>query len=171
MYLPIRMIPFHIKNEIGNLEAALFLGGRWGASLPCAFPPDSYISKVDVLNILVAAAYRHVPSLDQILQPAAVTRLRNQLLEAEYYQLGVEVRHRADVCPNELLPPLFLGHGECLGHDHFVSVGVMAVGWGGVGEMIDNHGIVSVFGTLRPGCKSFSLKGAVFPPGLHKDWP
>ncbi|XP_024904898.1 zinc finger FYVE domain-containing protein 26 isoform X2 [Pteropus alecto] len=52
---------------------------------------DSYISKVDVLNILVSAAYRHVPSLDQILQPAAVTRLRNQLLEAEYYQLGVEV--------------------------------------------------------------------------------
>uniref|UniRef100_A0A2K6D826 Zinc finger FYVE domain-containing protein 26 n=1 Tax=Macaca nemestrina TaxID=9545 RepID=A0A2K6D826_MACNE len=52
---------------------------------------DSYISKVDVLNILVAAAYRHVPSLSQILQPAAVTRLRNQLLEAEYYQLGVEV--------------------------------------------------------------------------------
>ncbi|XP_016079331.1 PREDICTED: zinc finger FYVE domain-containing protein 26 isoform X2 [Miniopterus natalensis] len=52
---------------------------------------DSYISKVDVLNILVAAAYCHVPSLDQILQPAAVTRLRNQLLEAEYYQLGVEV--------------------------------------------------------------------------------
>ncbi|XP_024423386.2 zinc finger FYVE domain-containing protein 26 [Desmodus rotundus] len=52
---------------------------------------DSYISKVDVLNILVAAAYRHVPSLDQLLQPAAVTRLRNQLLEAEYYQLGVEV--------------------------------------------------------------------------------
>ncbi|XP_057587175.1 zinc finger FYVE domain-containing protein 26 [Hippopotamus amphibius kiboko] len=52
---------------------------------------DSYISKVDVLNILVAAAYRHVPPLDQILQPAAVSRLRNQLLEAEYYQLGVEV--------------------------------------------------------------------------------
>uniref|UniRef100_A0A452HER2 Zinc finger FYVE domain-containing protein 26 n=1 Tax=Gopherus agassizii TaxID=38772 RepID=A0A452HER2_9SAUR len=51
---------------------------------------DSYISKVDVLNILVAAAYRHVPSLDQILQPAAVTRLRNRLLEAEYYQLAVE---------------------------------------------------------------------------------
>ncbi|KAF3831059.1 hypothetical protein GH733_002297 [Mirounga leonina] len=51
---------------------------------------DSYISKVDVLNILVAASYRHVPPLDQILQPAAVTRLRNQLLEAEYYQLGVE---------------------------------------------------------------------------------
>ncbi|KAM5274232.1 zinc finger FYVE domain-containing protein 26 isoform 2-T2 [Ctenodactylus gundi] len=52
---------------------------------------DSYISKVDILNVLVAAAYRHVPSLDQILQPAAVTRLRNQLLEAEYYQLGVEI--------------------------------------------------------------------------------
>lgn len=51
----------------------------------------SYLSKVDVLNILVAAAYRHVPSLDQILEPAAVSRLRNQLLQAEYYQLSVEV--------------------------------------------------------------------------------
>jgi len=51
----------------------------------------SYISKVDVLNILVAAAYRPVPSLDQILLPAAVTRLRNRLLEAEYYQLAIEV--------------------------------------------------------------------------------
>lgn len=30
-------------------------------------------------------------------------------------------------------PPLFLGHGECLGHDQLASVGVMAggVGWGG----------------------------------------
>jgi len=46
---------------------------------------------VDVLNILVAAAYRPVPSLDQILLPAAVTRLRNRLLEAEYYQLAIEV--------------------------------------------------------------------------------
>lgn len=171
MYLPILMIPFHIKSEIGNLEATLFLGGPWGASLPCSFPPGSYISKVDVLNILVAAAYRHVPSLDQILQPAAVTRLRNQLLEAEYYQLGVEVRHRAAVCPSELLPPLFLGHGECLGHDSLPVWESWQVGWGGVGEMIDNQGIVSVFGTLRPGCKSSSLKGAVFPPGLHKDWP
>lgn len=60
---------------------------------------DSYISKVDVLNILVAAAYRHVPSLDQILQPAAVTRLRNQLLEAEYYQLGVEVSTKTGLDP------------------------------------------------------------------------
>lgn len=51
----------------------------------------SYISKVDVLNILVAAAYHPVPSLDQILLPAAVTRLRNRLLEAEYYQLAIEV--------------------------------------------------------------------------------
>lgn len=61
------------------------------------FSHYSYISKVDVLSILVAAAYRHVPSLEQILQPAAVTRLRNQLLEAEYYQLGVEVRQRQNV--------------------------------------------------------------------------
>lgn len=60
---------------------------------------DSYISKVDVLNILVAAAYRHIPSLDQILQPAAVTRLRNQLLEAEYYQLGVEVSTKTGLDP------------------------------------------------------------------------
>lgn len=57
----------------------------------CICLTSSYISKVDVLNILVAAAYRPVPSLDQILLPAAVTRLRNQLLEAEYYQLAIEV--------------------------------------------------------------------------------
>uniref|UniRef100_A0A8C3XD36 Zinc finger FYVE domain-containing protein 26 n=1 Tax=Cyanoderma ruficeps TaxID=181631 RepID=A0A8C3XD36_9PASS len=60
---------------------------------------DSYISKVDVLNILVAAAYRPVPSLDQILLPAAVTRLRNQLLEAEYYQLAVEVSTKSGLDP------------------------------------------------------------------------
>ncbi|XP_068802326.1 zinc finger FYVE domain-containing protein 26 isoform X3 [Struthio camelus] len=61
---------------------------------------DSYISKVDVLNILVAAAYRPVPSLDQILLPAAVTRLRNQLLEAEYYQLAIEVSTKSGLDPS-----------------------------------------------------------------------
>uniref|UniRef100_A0A8C0ENL9 Zinc finger FYVE domain-containing protein 26 n=1 Tax=Bubo bubo TaxID=30461 RepID=A0A8C0ENL9_BUBBB len=60
---------------------------------------DSYISKVDVLNILVAAAYRPIPSLDQILLPAAVTRLRNQLLEAEYYQLAIEVSTKSGLDP------------------------------------------------------------------------
>uniref|UniRef100_A0A803YJM2 Zinc finger FYVE domain-containing protein 26 n=1 Tax=Meleagris gallopavo TaxID=9103 RepID=A0A803YJM2_MELGA len=61
---------------------------------------DSYISKVDVLNILVAAAYRPVPSLDQILLPAAVTRLRNRLLEAEYYQLAIEVSTKSGLDPS-----------------------------------------------------------------------
>ncbi|KAM6393849.1 zinc finger FYVE domain-containing protein 26 isoform 1-T1 [Pluvialis apricaria] len=60
---------------------------------------DSYISKVDVLNILVAAAYRPIPSLHQILLPAAVTRLRNQLLEAEYYQLAIEVSTKSGLDP------------------------------------------------------------------------
>ncbi|PKU42474.1 zinc finger fyve domain-containing protein 26 [Limosa lapponica baueri] len=60
---------------------------------------DSYISKVDVLNILVAAAYRPIPSLDQILLPAAVTRLRNRLLEAEYYQLAIEVSTKSGLDP------------------------------------------------------------------------
>ncbi|XP_062351912.1 zinc finger FYVE domain-containing protein 26 isoform X3 [Cinclus cinclus] len=60
---------------------------------------DSYISKVDVLNILVAAAYHPVPSLDQILLPAAVTRLRNQLLEAEYYELAIEVSTKSGLDP------------------------------------------------------------------------
>ncbi|XP_009947888.1 PREDICTED: zinc finger FYVE domain-containing protein 26-like [Leptosomus discolor] len=60
---------------------------------------DSYISKVDVLNILVAAAYRPIPSLDQILLPAAVTRLRNSLLEAEYYQLAIEVSTKSGLDP------------------------------------------------------------------------
>ncbi|XP_075007956.1 zinc finger FYVE domain-containing protein 26 isoform X5 [Calonectris borealis] len=61
---------------------------------------DSYISKVDVLNILVAAAYRPIPSLDQILLPAAVTRLRNRLLEAEYYQLAIEVSTKSGLDPS-----------------------------------------------------------------------
>ncbi|XP_025940334.1 zinc finger FYVE domain-containing protein 26 isoform X2 [Apteryx rowi] len=61
---------------------------------------DSYISKVDVLNILVAAAYHPVPSLDQILLPAAVTRLRNRLLEAEYYQLAIEVSTKSGLDPS-----------------------------------------------------------------------
>lgn len=52
----------------------------------------SYISKVDVLKILVSANYKYIPSLDDILETTAVTRLRNQLLEAEYYQLAVEVK-------------------------------------------------------------------------------
>ncbi|KAM6273574.1 zinc finger FYVE domain-containing protein 26 isoform 2-T2 [Porphyrio hochstetteri] len=60
---------------------------------------DSYISKVDVLSILVAAAYRPVPSLDQIFLPAAVTRLRNRLLEAEYYQLAIEVSTKSGLDP------------------------------------------------------------------------
>ena len=66
-------------------------------------------------------------------------------------------------------PPLFLGHGECLGHDQLASVGVMAggVGWGG-GDDWQQGDRISLW---DPGCKSFSLKGAVFPPGLHKDWP
>lgn len=51
----------------------------------------SYISKVDVLGILVKANYKYIPSLDDILEAAAVSRLRNQLLESEYYQLAVEV--------------------------------------------------------------------------------
>lgn len=54
-------------------------------------PVCSYISKVDVLKILVLANYKYIPSLDDILETTAVTRLRNQLLEAEHYQLAVEV--------------------------------------------------------------------------------
>lgn len=54
----------------------------------------SYISKVDVVKILVAANYQDVPSIEQILQPAAITRLRNKLLETEYYALAVEVNEK-----------------------------------------------------------------------------
>ncbi|XP_068194782.1 zinc finger FYVE domain-containing protein 26 isoform X2 [Antennarius striatus] len=60
---------------------------------------DSYISKVDVLKILVAANYKYIPSLDDILETSAVTRLRNQLLEAEYYQLAVEVSTKSGLDP------------------------------------------------------------------------
>ncbi|KAJ7988765.1 hypothetical protein DPEC_G00312610 [Dallia pectoralis] len=60
---------------------------------------DSYISKVDVLKILVSANYKYIPSLDDILETTAVTRLRNQLLEAEYYQLAVEVSTKSGLDP------------------------------------------------------------------------
>ncbi|TSV02061.1 Zinc finger FYVE domain-containing protein 26 [Bagarius yarrelli] len=61
---------------------------------------DSYISKVDVLKILVSANYKYIPSLDDILEMSAVTRLRNQLLEAEYYQLAVEVSTKSGLDPS-----------------------------------------------------------------------
>ncbi|KAM4542256.1 zinc finger FYVE domain-containing protein 26 isoform 2-T2 [Odontesthes bonariensis] len=60
---------------------------------------DSYISKVDVLKILVAANYKYIPSLDDILETSAVARLRNQLLEAEHYQLAVEVSTKSGLEP------------------------------------------------------------------------
>ncbi|XP_068109450.1 zinc finger FYVE domain-containing protein 26 isoform X2 [Hyperolius riggenbachi] len=60
---------------------------------------DSYSSKVDVLKILVAASYKDIPSLDEIVRPASVIRLRNQLLEAEYYSLAVEVSTKAGLDP------------------------------------------------------------------------
>ncbi|XP_051504260.1 zinc finger FYVE domain-containing protein 26 isoform X2 [Myxocyprinus asiaticus] len=61
---------------------------------------DSYISKVDVLKILVSANYKYIPSLDDIQETAAVTRLRNQLLEAEHYQLAVEVSTKSGLDPS-----------------------------------------------------------------------
>ncbi|XP_076013424.1 zinc finger FYVE domain-containing protein 26 isoform X2 [Genypterus blacodes] len=60
---------------------------------------DSYIGKVDVLKILVTANYKYIPSLDEILETTAVTRLRNQLLEAEYYELAVEVSTKSGLDP------------------------------------------------------------------------
>ncbi|XP_055026367.2 zinc finger FYVE domain-containing protein 26 isoform X2 [Misgurnus anguillicaudatus] len=61
---------------------------------------DNYISKVDVLKILVSANYKYVPSLDDIQETTAVTRLRNQLLESEYYQLAVEVSTKSGLDPS-----------------------------------------------------------------------
>uniref|UniRef100_H3BXK2 Zinc finger FYVE domain-containing protein 26 n=1 Tax=Tetraodon nigroviridis TaxID=99883 RepID=H3BXK2_TETNG len=61
---------------------------------------DSYISKVGVLKILVKANYKYIPSLDDILETSAVTCLRNQLLEAEYYQLAVEVSTKSGLDPS-----------------------------------------------------------------------
>ncbi|XP_078714419.1 zinc finger FYVE domain-containing protein 26 isoform X2 [Lampetra fluviatilis] len=52
---------------------------------------DSYISRVDVLKILVSASYRLIPSLYDILRPSAVTRLRDQLIQDERYLLAIEV--------------------------------------------------------------------------------
>ncbi|XP_030071386.1 zinc finger FYVE domain-containing protein 26 isoform X2 [Microcaecilia unicolor] len=61
---------------------------------------DSYFSKLDLLKILLAATYRYIPSLEEIFQPAAVIKLRNRLLEAEYYQLAVEVSTKTGLDPS-----------------------------------------------------------------------
>ncbi|XP_040267483.1 zinc finger FYVE domain-containing protein 26 isoform X2 [Bufo bufo] len=61
---------------------------------------DSYSSKVDLLKILVAASYQDIPSLDEIVRPAAVVRLRNRLLEAEYYNLAIEVSTKTGLDPS-----------------------------------------------------------------------
>uniref|UniRef100_A0A3B3Y0T4 Zinc finger FYVE domain-containing protein 26 n=1 Tax=Poecilia mexicana TaxID=48701 RepID=A0A3B3Y0T4_9TELE len=70
---------------------------------------DSYISKVDVLKILVLANYKYIPSLDDILETTAVTRLRNQLLEAEHYQLAVEVSTKSGLDPSGVWQAWALG--------------------------------------------------------------
>uniref|UniRef100_A0A3B5KZW3 Zinc finger FYVE domain-containing protein 26 n=1 Tax=Xiphophorus couchianus TaxID=32473 RepID=A0A3B5KZW3_9TELE len=70
---------------------------------------DSYISKVDVLKILVLANYKYIPSLDDILETTAVTRLRNQLLEAEHYQLAVEVSTKSGLDPGGVWQAWALG--------------------------------------------------------------
>ena len=67
------------------------LWAKTGQVLSLLFCFHSYISKVGVLKILVKANYKFIPSLDDILETSAVTCLRNQLLEAEHYQLAVEV--------------------------------------------------------------------------------
>lgn len=61
---------------------------------------DSYSSKVDLLKILVAASYQDIPCLDEIVRPAAVVRLRNRLLEAEYYNLAIEVSTKTGLDPS-----------------------------------------------------------------------
>ncbi|XP_056151758.1 zinc finger FYVE domain-containing protein 26 [Lampris incognitus] len=80
------------------LFSAKLMFVKVGRSLDLALC-DSYISKVDVLKILVTANYKDIPSLDDILETAAVTRLRNQLLETEYYQLAVEVSTKSGLDP------------------------------------------------------------------------
>ncbi|KAM5130049.1 zinc finger FYVE domain-containing protein 26 [Mantella aurantiaca] len=61
---------------------------------------DSYSSKVDLLKILLAASYQDIPSLHEIVRPAAVVRLRNKLLEAEYYSLAIEVSTKTGLDPS-----------------------------------------------------------------------
>ncbi|KAJ3613738.1 hypothetical protein NHX12_019984 [Muraenolepis orangiensis] len=52
------------------------------------------------LPLCDSANYRPIPSLDDILETPAVARLRNQLLEAEFYQLAVEVSTKSGLDPS-----------------------------------------------------------------------
>ncbi|XP_069807243.1 zinc finger FYVE domain-containing protein 26 isoform X1 [Dendropsophus ebraccatus] len=76
-----------MKNLLFNAKMIFVKAARSNDLSLC----DSYSSKVDLLKILVAASYKDIPSLEEIVRPAAVVRLRNQLLEAEYYNLAIEV--------------------------------------------------------------------------------
>ncbi|XP_069494828.1 zinc finger FYVE domain-containing protein 26 isoform X2 [Ambystoma mexicanum] len=84
-----------MKNLIFSAKMMFVKSGRSQDLALC----DSYYSKVDLLKILVTNTYPKIPSLDQILQPAAVIRLRNRLLEAEYYQLAIEVSTKSGLDP------------------------------------------------------------------------
>ncbi|KAM4663559.1 zinc finger FYVE domain-containing protein 26 [Discoglossus pictus] len=84
-----------MKNLLFTAKMMFVKAGRSPDLALC----DSYSSKVDLLKILVAASYQDIPSLDEIIQPAAVTRLRNRLLEAEYYNLAIEVSTKTGLDP------------------------------------------------------------------------
>ncbi|XP_053553819.1 zinc finger FYVE domain-containing protein 26 [Bombina bombina] len=84
-----------MKNLLFTAKMMFVKAGRSQDLALC----DSYSSKVDLLKILVAASYQHIPSLDEIIRPAAVTRLRNRLLEAEYYNLAIEVSTKTGLDP------------------------------------------------------------------------
>ncbi|KAM4013795.1 zinc finger FYVE domain-containing protein 26 isoform 2-T2 [Anomaloglossus baeobatrachus] len=85
-----------MKNLLFNAKMIFVKSARSHDLALC----DSYSSKVDLLKILVAASYQDIPSLDEIVRPAAVVRLRNRLLESEYYNLAIEVSTKTGLDPS-----------------------------------------------------------------------
>ncbi|KAM3918038.1 zinc finger FYVE domain-containing protein 26 [Leptodactylus fuscus] len=84
-----------MKNLLFNAKMIFVKAGASNDLALC----DGYSSKVDLLKILVAASYQDIPCLDEIVRPTAVVRLRNQLLEAEYYDLAIEVSTKLGLEP------------------------------------------------------------------------
>ncbi|XP_014667165.1 PREDICTED: zinc finger FYVE domain-containing protein 26-like isoform X2 [Priapulus caudatus] len=61
---------------------------------------DTYLSRVDLLQLLVAANCQDVPSLQQLTKPDSARRYRDKLLEDERFQLAMEVSAKCSLDMN-----------------------------------------------------------------------
>ncbi len=52
---------------------------------------DSYLSRVDLLRLLVSARYTKIPSIQELTKPDLARRVRDQLIKDDRFGLAMEV--------------------------------------------------------------------------------